>query len=440
MSFSAPQNGQQNGQQNGAPDGLSGGTPNVSRNGSEALFYSDSDLTEWDAKVVRLEWNEERRLWAVELDRTAFYPEGGGQPSDRGWIGDLPVRDVRKREGRIIQYLMEKPDRPVVRCRLDWEFRYDYMQQHTGQHIISGALYRTGGYPTVSVHQGQDHTTVEIDSPDLPESHLVEAENVANEIIRRNLPVEAHLHSDAEVESLGLRREPAVSGKIRVVRIGEFDAVACGGVHLKRTGEVGLVHCIRTERIRGRVRTVWKIGNRAIQDYRKKTAVVNSLGTMFSAQITDLVKKAGKQMDSVSEIQRRLGNLEKRLARETALRLRIEANSHGSSGCPQVVTAVFRDDDTGFLRAVIDELTREPGVVGAVISVSGRTLNWVLGTSADLEFPFDRHRDSFLAALAGKGGGRSPVWQGSGTADDQGGAFFALVRDVAGECSVKKMM
>ncbi len=399
---------------------------------TEPLYYSDPERLSFEATVVEVGGDEHGT--ALVLDRTAFYPEGGGQPADRGTLNGVAVRDVQKRDGVVHHHLAGTGAQSfkagdLVTGEIDGRHRFEYMQQHTGQHVISAAFHRLFEYATVSVHQGEAYTTVELATDSVAPRELTAVQHRANEVIRENLAVSAVEVGEDELDGLPLRREPKVAGVVRVVRIGEFDCAACGGLHAARTGLLQLVNCVGVERIRGRVRTIWKIGDRALADYAEKTAVVNQVAALFSAQQHDLVEKARKHADDAGELQRRLGDTERRLAGELAARLRREAENDAEngaeqprrSGAPLVVTERFREENAKFMRAVVDRLVEESGTAVCVVNRTGNELRWWIGVSDDCTFEFDEHRTRLLAPIAGKGGGRRPVWQGAGTEGDAAG-------------------
>ena len=394
---------------------------------TEKLYYIDPERLEFEATIVEVDRDEHGSV--IALNRTAFYPEGGGQPADRGTLNGVTVRDVQKRDGVVYHHLSDdgartfSPGETVI-GEIDGRHRFEYMQQHTGQHVISAAFHRLLEFATVSVHQGESYTTVELATEAIEPHELAEVQERANEVIREDLPVTAVEVSDDELDAFPLRREAKVEGVVRVVRIGEFDCAACGGLHAERTGLLQLVNCVGVERIRGRVRTVWKIGNRALTDYAEKTSVVNQVAALFSAQQHDLVEKAQKHLDDAGELQRRLGETERRLAGELAARLRREAENGAEprrAGEPLVITDLFRDESAKFMRAVVDRLIDEPGTAVCVVNQAGEELRWWIGVSDDCAFEFDQHRSRLLAPIYGKGGGRRPVWQGAGTEGDPAG-------------------
>ncbi len=382
---------------------------------TEKLYYENPGQTEFSARILGIE--KDKKGWKVVLDRTCFYPEGGGQPADRGTINGISVIDVQKENGKIFHYLNDKPENDHITGKVDWDHRFDYMQQHTGQHILSGVLKRMGDFDTVSVHQGEEYTTIEIAQQEIAEEEIYRAEDLANEIINRNIPVEAVWTTSDKLDAFPLRREAKVTGKVRIIRIDDIDCVACGGLHTATTGEVGLVKNIGTERIRGRVRLVWKIGKRAYRDYRQKTEIISRLIDMFSARLDDLIEKIEKQQEELVKRARTISELQKRLAEMSAGILCEKAVETPSGN--RIVVGRMDDIPMDSLRKAAIKLAEEDsgkavGVYVCLLGIEGERINWCLSVSEGLDLPFDRIRRELLPVIGGKGGGKYPLWQGIG--------------------------
>ncbi len=400
-----------------------------------ALYLEDPRLLEFDATVLATESTE--RGTEIVLDRSAFYPEGGGQPADHGDINGIPVVHVRS-DGRTIYHLVEgePPERlsnEPVRGRVDAARRRDYQQQHTGQHMLSGAFMQVGRYPTVSVHQGTDYTTIEIESTTIPEADLDRVERLTNEAIEADLPVVAEWATEETISRFPLRRPPKVAGSIRVVRIGDFDCAACGGVHLSRTAEVRMVRLLDVESIRGNTRTVWKIGDRACAHYREASTVVKQLGNVLSAQPHQLVERVGMQEQRVRTAELEIRRLNERLHELIAERLLDEARRVSSTDTgPAVATGSFADEPKDMLRGVTERLVEVPGLAVCLVNRSGGLLQWSIGAGPGSAVDFDSIRGELLPMIDAKGGGRPPIWQGVGTRVEQAPDFLRRFRELAG--------
>jgi alanyl-tRNA synthetase len=399
---------------------------------TELLFYSDPYTTEFEATVLGIE--EDKKGAVVQLDRTAFYPEGGGQPADLGSIGSAPVKDVKKRDGEVLHYV-DKPldgieEGTVLTCRIDWERRFDYMQQHSGQHLLSAVLYRDFGYQTVSVHQGSEDTTIEIDAEALKESEILQIEERVLELIGENRPIRSFWVNEDDLSSYDLRREPKVSGSIRIVEVEGYDAVACGGVHTARTGEVRLVRHAGTEKIRGRTRLYWKIGARAVDDYREKSRIVAELVDLFSSPQQELVSRIGASAQELVELRREYSRLEGRTAALEAERLLAASAVESAEEDLLLITVSYSGEGKEFLRKVAEQVAQEPRAAFCGTNESEKGLQWViaLGEKAEESIDFNQKKGELLTAIDGKGGGKPPIRQGIGQNPEGVADLFAAFR------------
>lgn len=388
------------------------------------LYYSDQYMKEFDAEVLSVSRSGDN--WDVVLDRTCFYPEGGGQKGDRGFIGKGDVVDLYKKEGIVHHIVSEKPENGSrVDCSIDWKRRFDYMQQHTGQHVISGVLYKFG-YGTVSVHQGEKYTTIETDASMIDTSDLEAVEEEVNKIISMNINVKDYTVSDREIPALKLRRAPKVSGRIRIVEIEGYDKVACGGVHTSSTGEVMFAKILFTEKIRSHVRIAWVLGDRVLPDYRKKMSVIQSLSEVFSAKEDELVSFAINLLNENRTLKKELETLKQDAARRDMDHLFSEAER--INGIP-VVIKQFKNMDKGYLKLLLSALPEEERYAVCLVNVQQGGLQWVIAVTAE-GFDFNRSREDLLPPIRGKGGGKPPVYQGVG--EDPGGIelLFSKFKDL----------
>ncbi len=406
---------------------------------TERLYYQDPALLSCDAVVLRAE--PEDGNVAVYLDRTPFYPEGGGQPADRGTIAGIPVLDVRKSDGgEIVHVLSGDPGRGRVRCEVDGEHRFDFMQQHTGQHIVSAALLEAGGFDTVSVHLGEEYTAIEVDAADIAPGLLGAVEERANEIIRRNLPVRIHWTSGSDVERFALRRPPQVQGEIRVVEIQEVDCAACGGLHVSSTGRVGLVRLTGVERIRGRLRLAWKIGRRADREYRGLAAMAADLSASLSVRPEEISGRVTALRQELRDAEVREHGLEERLAAALADLLVRDAGSpaadDSAAASGTVIARRLDGEPKGLFRALLTALSRRPPVAACLVNVSDEGMQWGItvargDSGAFGGFDFGEVRNELLPLIEGKGGGRDTVWQGAGSRPEEADAFLDRFRELA---------
>jgi alanyl-tRNA synthetase len=276
------------------------------------LYYKDAYLRHFSARVLEsLTWEGRP---AVVLDRTAFYPTGGGQPYDTGWLEGIAVVDVVEREadGAVIHVLAkplaaQPPAAPgEVEGEVDWARRFDLMQQHTGQHLLSAAFVQRLEAQTVGFHLSDEYATIDLDRAPLSAEELAGVEALTNEVIFQNRPVVARFVADEEVPRLPLRKPLAHEGPVRIVQAGDFDCSACGGTHVRATGELGLVKIVRSERRGGETRVEFLCGWRALADYAAKNELLMDLAREFTVghwEVGELVRRlAGEAKDLRREL------------------------------------------------------------------------------------------------------------------------------------------
>ncbi len=392
---------------------------------TEKLYYKDIHKTEFEARVVDVV--NEKKAWKVILDKTCFFPEGGGQPADKGWLNDIPVLDVRKEGDTIVHFLPENPGNGTVKGKIDPVWRKDFMQQHTGQHIISGALWAVGKYKTVSVHMGLEYTSVEVEAPEISEQGLIDAEKLANRVISNDIPLSFIEADPEELEKFNLRKPTDREGKIRLVKIGDFDCAACGGMHLDSTRQVGLVKAVGIEKIRGNTRISWKIGERAYDDYRKKDKIISSLKSVLSTNEDMFVEKTGELMEEISLCKRKYGSIENRLAEILAKNL-FENRPATPGASFNIIAESWKEEENELLKKIMKNLLKNEKTLVCLVNVFPGKLQWSIGCSDDIVFPFDGVKGELLSLIDGKGGGRHPLWQGTGLNPGRAVDFLARFR------------
>jgi len=394
---------------------------------TELSYYLDTDRSEFEAEVYEV--RNEGHDWVVVSDKTYFYPEGGGQPADRGWLNDIPVIHVRKKEDIVYHVLSADPGRGTIRGKIDMVWRKDFMQQHTGQHIISGALWKIGGYKTLSVHMGVDYTAIEIDAPGITEEELLKTEILANQVIRDNLPIEFIYTDQQEKEPFLLRKPCEKTGMIRLVKIGDFDCVACGGLHFNSTINVGWVKGIWVEKIRGHARIAWKIGDRVFDDYREKSRRLDELKSVLAVGEDMLAAKARELRDENRELKRKWGLMENRAADLIAGGMADQMEIVEETGY-RVITVSFNDEEDSLIKKISKNLLDREKTIFCLANSLPSHIQWVIGCSEDIELPFDAFKKELLEIIDGKGGGKNPLWQGRGMKRVTGKDFLDRFRDL----------
>jgi alanyl-tRNA synthetase len=390
---------------------------------TEKLYYAEPGRLEFDAVVLSAAPLPDGRCEVV-LDRTCFYPGGGGQPFDLGALDAARVLEVREQDGEIVHVLSAAPGASRVSGSVDAARRRDFMVQHTGQHIFSQALARAGNLETVSVHFGEEDTTIELKADSVDDRVLRAAEDIANGVIRENRPVILHEIDRAEVSRFPLRRTPPDEGRLRIVEVDAFDWAACGGVHVSSAGEVFLVKAVSQERIRGRVRIHVMIGSRAYEDYGRKAALSQELGRALTCGEDSILSRVRDMMAAEKETARELRTF--RAARAAA---DADAAIHAArmAGGAAVVRRVFDACGAEYLKAFVERVVAAPGRIAVVADRESASFQWVIAHSMGERVELSAVVPKHLGLAEARGGGRGARMQGAGARPDALELFFDAV-------------
>ncbi|MDB4914235.1 MAG: Alanyl-tRNA synthetase [Gemmatimonadetes bacterium] len=387
-------------------------------------YYDDSYTWQFDADVVEAAGN------TAILDASWFYPTSGGQPHDTGTLGGANVVDVgiRSSDGAIIHTLDAPIPTGPVAATINAVRRFDHMQQHTGQHILSQSFIRAANAATIGFHLGVETVSIDLDSATLAEANIAEAAEVANELVSANVAVRTWFPSASELEALALRKLPDVDGPVRVVAIGDFDFSACGGTHVARSGEVGLLSVLRVERMKRGTRIEFLAGHRARADYARKHAIVQELSAALTCAPAQLTGAVAKLSATVVETRRALAVYHERDLDEEAVQLAAAATENGAL---RIVTRSFSGRPVDDVKGLALRLTAEPNVI-ALFGITGARTQLIFARSEGVALDLKPAFDATLAALGGGKGGGGRVLMGSATSADASGLAAALAGAEAG--------
>ena len=369
---------------------------------TDRLYYTDPYTVEFEARVIGRD-NDSRRVY---LDRTAFYPTSGGQPFDTGELGGARVIDVVD-EGERIAHLLDAPllsDR--VAGRVDWARRFDHMQQHTGQHLLSAVVANLRGFRTVAVHFGSEASTVDVDAGSLSPEEVVRVEEKANEIIVQNRTVSISFEDAQQAE--GLRKASERTGTIRIITIQDLDRSACGGTHVRATGELGSLLIRKVERVRKGTRMEFLCGSRATRQARANYDLISRLAGDLSAAPEELPQLISAQRKDLKQATALIRDLEEKLDFCRARELYAAA-------CPETTglrRVTVREDHASLesLRGLGQAVTSMPlAVFVGTVSDPPAVL---LATSPDTGINAGAMLKSLLASVGGRGGGSARLAQG----------------------------
>jgi alanyl-tRNA synthetase len=389
---------------------------------TQRLYYSDSHLTEFDATVVASEEIAPARV-GVLLDRTAFYPTGGGQPHDTGTLAGARVVDCIDRADEGILHVVEGGSSSFVvgsrvHGRVDWARRLEHMQQHTGQHILSQSLVKLFDAPTRSFRMLERVCEIDVELGDPSDEKIERAVDLANEIVWDDRAVRALDVTPEEAARLPLRKDSARVGSLRVIEIEDFDFSPCGGTHTRRTGEVGCLVVRSWERAKGMTRIEFAAGSRALADYRLANRTAREVGALFSVGRDDASLHAARLIEENKRLARRARVLEEIASKVEAEELLAEAATGGDAparaGALQIVARVFEGRDAESLKRLASAVASHAGAVALLGAREGDEARLVFARATDARGDMSALMREACALLEGRGGGRAELAQGGG--------------------------
>lgn len=381
---------------------------------TERLYYTDSHLTQFEARV--LEVTPRTSGWAtVTLDRTAFYPTGGGQPGDTGMLGGARVIECIEDKDAGVLHVIHGPSPEAgtsVTGHVDWERRLDHMQQHTGQHLLSQAFIELFKAETRGFRMMEQASEIDVALDDPTEARIERAVQLANQVIWEDRPVTARQVTPEEAASLPLRKESAREGNLRLIEIEGFDLTPCGGTHAHRTGEVGIIAVRSWERAKGMTRIEFVAGGRALADYRRLNHTAREVAAHFSVGRDEAVLSVAKLFEDNKQLSRRVRALEEIASRVEAEELINDAPMLDDSA--RLIKATFDGRDADSLKRLALTLITHPSIIALLGSRDGDAARLVFARSAEAQGDMNLLMRDACAMLGGRGGGRSDMAQGGG--------------------------
>ena len=364
-------------------------------------------MKEFEARVLSCEACEEGGGFWTVLDQTCFFPEGGGQYADTGYLGETKVVDARERDG-IVYHRTEAPLEPgeLVRGRIDWEERFEKMQQHTGEHIVSGLVHSRFGYNNVGFHLGSDYCTMDFDGPISPEE-LREIEWEANRAVALDLEVIVQYPSKEELGHMEYRSKIEIEGQVRIVSVPGYDVCACCAPHVDRTGEIGLIKLVNRMNYKGGERITMLCGFRALRDYDSKLTAAREIGALLCEKEDQIAGAVRRQKEELEKQKYENGRLMHQLLVFRAKEIPVEGS----------MTAVFTDDIRGDAPRELMNLLLERGafICGVLAAAGDGGWRYVIGSrQADVR-PLGKALNS---RFEGRGGGKPGMVQGTLTGSE----------------------
>jgi alanyl-tRNA synthetase len=379
---------------------------------TDRLYYHDSFLYDFDARVVEVLERDGKS--AIVLDRTAFYPTSGGQVHDLGMLTaegqQIAITEVADEEdGRILHFASEQlAIGTQVHGSVDAARRRDHIQQHSGQHVLSAAFIRLFNMPTVSFHMGEESCTIDLETAGLSAVQAHKAELMANEVIAEDRPVSIRFVPLEEARHLGLRKlPPRQTGDLRLIDITDFDLTACGGTHVRATGQIGSILLRKVEKIKQGVRVEFVCGLRAVKTARRDYATLTEAAALYSSHIHDVPQQVRKSLEETKAAGKTQHKLLEELAELSAERLLAQ-----TAGSPQVITEFFPDRDAVFIKLLAQKLTAGKTAVIVLLASGAGQPTLIFAQTPGQKSNMGQLMKDAMAQLGGRGGGSADMAQG----------------------------
>ncbi|HOO11370.1 MAG TPA: alanine--tRNA ligase-related protein [Bacillota bacterium] len=388
---------------------------------TERLYRENAYTDHFTAKVMRQE--KVREGFEVVLDRTAFYPTGGGQPCDTGWLDGIPVIDVEEREGMVVHLLKAPLESGTVTGKIDWKRRFDHMQQHAGQHVLSACFDKVARAGTVGFHLGSQFVYIDLNSTDLTREQVTQAEELANKTVFENLPIKTYIVQQEEVRKMPLRKQPTVYEDIRIVEIDGFDYTPCGGTHPSHTGCIGLIKVRRWEKQRDGTRIEFVCGGRALEDYGTKNDCLNRVCAMLSVRDFEAADAVERVLAENKALGKAVETMKEDLCKFEAENL--VRNAPLEKGL-RVIKLSYHNRPLEELRLLVSGITSEKGCI-ALLAATGDKNQVIAGRSEDVSIDLRKPFNEVMSQLGGRGGGSARLVQGGlGDTESAGRALDML--------------
>ncbi|MEK4260182.1 MULTISPECIES: DHHA1 domain-containing protein [Paenibacillus] len=381
------------------------------------LYYNSTYLTDWQTRVTETIEREDGLY--VLLEETAFYPHGGGQPCDLGAIQGIPVLDVISEEELVLHKLERLPNEESVTCQIDWNRRFDHMQQHSGQHLLSAVCLEKHNFMTLSFHLGEDYCTIDIEVPELSADQLYSIEREVNRQIYLNHNILSYFVTGEEASQLKLVKQPKVTENIRIVEIKDVEYNACGGTHVSSTGEIGMIKLLKAEKIKANTRIYFKCGYRALEEFNTSQQILDTLSSKFKTGKDEIIDRIEKW-----ENEQKLLQAEINLLKEKNDDYVLQELLNEQTG--KMIAQVFEDKSLKDLQSLANKLTSKCDL--PVLLATSAENKVVFAQNGSTEISCGAFFKAHLGSYNGKGGGSDKLAQAGFPTWEDALAFYEFAR------------
>ncbi|WP_339190958.1 DHHA1 domain-containing protein [Paenibacillus sp. FSL P2-0121] len=381
------------------------------------LYYNSTYQTDWPTRVTETIEREDGLY--VLLEETAFYPHGGGQPCDLGAIQGIPVLDVISEEEFVLHKLERLPNEESVTCQIDWNRRFDHMQQHSGQHLLSAVCLEKHNFMTLSFHLGEDYCTIDIEVPELSADQLYSIEREVNRQIYLNHNILSYFVTGEEAAQLKLVKQPKVTENIRIVEIKDVEYNACGGTHVSSTGEIGMIKLLKAEKIKANTRIYFKCGYRALEEFNTSQQILGTLSSKFNTGKDEIIDRIEKW-----ENEQKLLQAEIYLLKEKNDDYVVQELLNEQAG--KMIAQVFEDKSLKDLQSLAKKLTSKCDL--PVLLATSAENKVVFAQNGSTEISCGAFFKAHLGSYNGKGGGSDKLAQAGFPTWEDALAFYEFAR------------
>lgn len=381
------------------------------------LYYNSTYLTDWETRITETIEREDG-LYVI-LEETAFYPHGGGQPCDLGTIQYIPVLDVISEADHVLHKLERLPDELAVTCQIDWNRRFDHMQQHSGQHLLSAICLDLCQFMTLSFHLGEDYCTIDIEAPELTTKQLHSIEWEVNRQIYRKHSILSYFVTGEEASQLKLVKQPKVMENIRIVEIKDVEYNACGGTHVSSTGEIGMIKLLKAEKQKGNTRIYFKCGYRALEEFNSSLQILGTLSSKFKTGKDEIIDRIEKWENEQKQLQAEITLLKEK--NDDYIVQELLAQQEG-----KLIAQVFEDKSLKDLQSLAKKLTAQTSV--PVLLATSAEYKVVFAQNGNAEISCGAFFKTHLGSYNGKGGGSDKLAQAGFPSWEDAFAFYEFAK------------